>query len=193
MQNYTSKQWHSGKLHKIKERRITYKQRSYQAPCPSLEIETKQAIVSSRSFYQYDTEKRVYLFGDFSTDVQAYLRKQCVGPIETDTSVIFIPSGNVPYIAFFVDDTDTLVHIVHVSGDSLVPTPLFGTLEQLWETRPTWKSWTETSNSKIYYVVCDAKQLYYPTLLVSVNERGEIVHGDYIVSKTNEPEMGDAL
>lgn len=184
---------HTNKYYRVKERRTTFKRRTlHMSPCNHVIFQEPVTITAEILYHrQICSTKSGFTFGDFSNNAQNIILS-CLPDTKIDStiSIIFIPPSAFSYVVFFLDKDDRVKEIVHVISPEtemhleettpelqLVPS-LFKTMEQI---PLSWK----TDDIKplpltTIFLVCDAKQLHSPNLLITVNVMGEVCGAEYV-------------
>ena len=183
MYRHTNKQYHT------KERRTTFKQRlglgqkrniTFQEQINSAPNITKEMI------YHRENIRSCFILKDLSQLIQSYVTDYLhKDALDDTTPIIFVPiTPSFPYIVFFLDENDEANEIVHVLSseftENTLPIPMFKTIDQIpliWKTEET-----DAMDKSSIYLVCDAKQLHSPNILITVNEMGKICHVEYVLS-----------
>lgn len=182
---------HTNKQYRVKERRTTFKRRNFHLHNYINVTFQEPVAITTEILYYYENAKSCFTFGDFSVNSQnnilGYVSHE---KIDDSTPIIFIPPSSFSYVIFFLDKDDEVKETVHVvsvemeenmdvapdhHNDSL---PLFKTIDHVplsWKTDDI-----KTLPLSTIFLVCDAKQLHSPNILITVNEMGEVCHADYV-------------
>ncbi len=185
---------HTNKYYRIKERCNTFKQRLRPLTIQSsVNIFHCEPVITKEIIYHRKNAKSCFTFGECSNNMQnTILRCLSTDKIDDSVSIIFVPASSFSYVLFFLDKDDQVKEMVHVISPTMETTidtsikqdnyvlPLFETIDQIpqaWKTDDI-----KTLPSSMIYLVCDAKQLHSPNILITVNEMGEICHAQYVLS-----------